>query len=244
MARRRNSAGTDSAAGAGALRSPGFLIAGVVVALAIIGAVVAVLGAREQDVSSSPPASASPSGPAPGSECRPTDTAQTVPQTAPAGVTWELFANIAIPSSPTAGPLIVKDGVARCYAHTPVGALIACQQISVRAGFGPNWRAIVEQQMVPGPGREAFAKARAGFVPNSNPGTYMQTAGFRFVSYSPQTAVIQLVSRAPDGGLWTTTVTMVWSGGEWKLQPTADGNTAPPVQEVPSLEGFVPWGGM
>lgn len=239
MARRR-SAADDT--GAGALRRPGFLLGGGVVAVALIGAVITVLGSGDGGEAAAGP-SAPPSQEAASGACRPTDTDQAIPKTAPAGVTWTLLSNIAIPASSSAGPMIVEGGVARCYAHTPRGALIAYMQIGVRSSFQPDWEQVVDQQMIPGPGRDAFRTNRAGFTPSTQPGTYMQTAGFRFVSYSPQTAVIQTVSRAADGGLWAATGTVVWAG-DWKLQTTQDGKTSTPVEQVVSLEGFVPWGGV
>ncbi|MEW2353743.1 hypothetical protein [Spirillospora sp. NPDC029432] len=219
----------------------------------LIGAVVTVLGSRGDDApAGSPSAAPSPAGtaaaapPAQAAQggCRPTAADQTVPRTAPAGVTWEIFQGIAIPASRTAGPLIVKNGIARCFARTPTGALIAELQIGIRAGFGPAWRNIAALQLAPGPGRDRFLRTRARFTPHGQPGRYMQTAGFRYVTYSPQTAVIQYVSRAPDGGLWTSTATMVWAGGDWKLQVTPEGSTGTPAQRVPSLDGFVRWGGL
>lgn len=230
----------QSTSQASSLRSPRTVVAGVLVLLCLVGGVVAVIAAGDdagRDAQAAPPA-----GNAAGTACRPGESDQAIPRSAPP-VTWTLFNSIAVPKSVTAGPLDVRAEVPRCYAHTPVGALIAQQQISIRAGFGPAWRSIMREQMVPGPGREAFARARAAFVPSSQPGSYAQTAGFRFISYSPASAVIQIASRAPDGGLWATTSTMVWDG-MWKLQPTTDGKTASAAQELTSLEGFVAWGGV
>lgn len=245
MARRHSTEDT----GSDALRRPGFIIAGLVVALALIGAVVVLL-ASPDDKGSGPPGSppvGAPSGnaPAPDAQCRPTDTDQTIPQTPPTGVTWSLLRSVAIPSSPTAGPMIVKDGVARCYAHTPVGALIASRQIGVRSGLSPQWRTVIERQLMPGPGRDTLLKAMATFTPSDQPGAYAQTAGFRFVSFSPQIAVIDIASRSPDdGALGTGTTTLLWDGGDWKIQPTTQGTTITPVQPLASLDGYVPWGGV
>lgn len=224
------------------LRSGRTMAAAGVLFLVVLGAVVVALAVRsdgdpEKPNSAITPATASAGG------CHPTDTSQEIPRAAPPDITWSLFNNIAVPSSPTAGPLDVRDGVARCYARTPVGALIARQQISIRSSFGPAWRPVVQEQMVAGSGRDAFARLRAKFVPSSQPGTYAQTAGFQFLSYSPQSAVIRVASRGSDGRLWATTSTMVWDGS-WKLQPTPDGKTASPAQDLTTLEGFVVWGGV
>lgn len=228
------------------LRSTRTMVATAFLLVVMLGGVVVALSFRGEDEAQGTGPTTPPSGaaqPAAGA-CRPSHTDQAIPQEAPAGVRWELFYNIALPSSPTAGPLQIRDGVARCYARTPVGALIAVQQIGVRAGFGPAWESIVAEQFMPGPGRDAYARSRAAFVPDRQPGAYSQTAGFKFISYSQQSAVVQIVDRATDGGLWATTWTVVWSEGTWKLQATPDGKASSEAQALTSLDGFVAWGGV
>ncbi len=92
-------------------------------------------------------------------------------------------------------------------------------------------------------GRDAFARNRVGIDPHAPPGTYGQIAGFRIVTFTPQVAVVQLVSRFPTSGvLQVTTTTVRWSGGDWRLQLQPDGGTSPTAQAVPTLDGFVVWG--
>ncbi len=77
---------------------------------------------------------------------------------APAGVTWQLWQSVALPFSKAAGPQIVQGNVARCYAHTPTGALLAAVQIQYRLGISSNWRQIADTQIMPGPGRNVFIR--------------------------------------------------------------------------------------
>ncbi|WP_158013636.1 hypothetical protein [Carbonactinospora thermoautotrophica] len=156
-----------------------------------------------------------------------------------------MFHTVAVPSSPTAGPAVVDGDVARCYAHTPTGALLAAWQIGIRYLVADDWRTVVAQQVMPGPGRDTYVRLRAQVTANSDqPGQYGQVAGFKFVTYTPQVAVIQLVSRFPTGSLQVITATVVWSDGDWKLQLQPDGSVSPSAQHVPSLAGFVVWGGV
>ncbi len=76
------------------------------------------------------------------------------------------------------------------------------------------------------------------------PGTYGQIAGFRFVTYTPDVAVIQFVTRFRNGNLQVTTTTVRWLSGDWKQQLQPDGSESPTAQSVSSLAGFVPWGGL
>ena len=224
--------------------------AAVIVALIVLAGVVVVLVTRddEQAPPAASPPSAAPAQPGPsaaGGE-RPAGD-QALPAAAPTGVTWSLFQGVALPSHPTAGPTRVAGPVHAGYAHTPTGALLASPQIGYRHLITPgdDWRRVVEQQVVPGPGRDAFVQAR-GKVTTTDvpPGTYGQIAGFRFVTYSPDTAVIQFVTRFKNGTLQVTTTTVRWVAGDWKLQLQPDGSESPTVQRVDSLAGFIPWGGV
>lgn len=176
---------------------------------------------------------------------------QTVPTVAPSGVTWQLFDALALPFSKAAGPERVEGGQATCFAHSPVGALIAIPQIADRVGLSTNWeqlKQMADSQIMPGVGRDAFLKLAAADLkqpsPPLPPGTFPQLAGFSFITYTPQVAVVQYVSRNDQGGLVQLTQTADWSDGDWKLALLPDGATSPPGQAVSSLVGYVMWGGV
>jgi len=234
----------------------GTVIAALVVALIVLAAVVVILATRGGG------GSASPATPTPRPSSTSTASAQTttstssstlppadqaVPDSPPAGVTWALFQGVALPTSSTSGPLRVAGPVYAGYAHTPTGALLAANQIGIRHVLTPGagWRQVLQQQVLPGAGRDAFSKNRAKVTTiDMVPGTLGQLAGFRFVTYSPDVAVIQLVSRFSTGTLQLTTSTVRWANGDWRLQLQPDGGTSPTAQRVDSLSGFVPWGGV
>jgi len=132
------------------------------------------------------------------------------------------------------------------YAHTPTGALLAATQIGARYLISPgdDWRRVVQEQVLSGPGRDVYVEKRAKVTSSAPPGTYGQFAGFRFVTYTPDVAVIQLVSRFSDGTLQVSTYTVRWVNGDWRLQLQPDGGASPTLQRVDNLAGFVPWGGI
>lgn len=175
-----------------------------------------------------------------------------IPESAPAGVTWSLYRNRLVPFSKTVGPTTGKGDIARCYAHTPTGALIAAAQISARYNAGADWRAVMLALVVPGTDTDAAMVIRAdkaaaretaeppAEAPNSD--RVLQLAGFKFVSYSDDAAVIQLVRSSIDGGqLVSALYTVRWFAGDWKLQVAANASEASMVQRETSLTGFVPW---
>lgn len=243
-------------------RSPftrgGFIAAAAFLALVVAGAVaVAATGgqhpapARAPAADSPAPAASSPTGssasgaasPVAGG-CHPSDTSQQIPQAAPA-VTWSVFKTVAVPSSATAGPMLIEGQMARCFARTPAGALIATWQIYVRSLLSDQWRQVTDAQVMPGPGRDAYVKIRSAYTGDaSDPGVYGQMAGFKFAAYSADIAVIQIITRFSDGTLQVGTATVIWSGGDWRLQLQPGGAAAVSVQSVDSLDGFIPWGGV
>lgn len=189
----------------------------------------------------------------PTSVCPPSDNRdRKVPDVAPPGVTWSMFGNAALPASVTAGPTRSDGEVVRCFAHTPLGALLAASQLSTRYSFAENWQQVMEQSVVPGPDREAawavLAAAEANALtgdPTStsgSTGTRMQIAGFKFISYTDDSAVVQLM-RGTGGGaqLVSALYTVQWLNGDWRLHVAANGSAASMIQKETSLGGFVLW---
>ncbi|WP_149260374.1 hypothetical protein [Actinomadura sp. K4S16] len=211
----------------------------IVVALGVAGCTAK---SRENTAAATPKSTPPATTPA-GARACPTDNGdQSIPTTAPRQVYWKRFKGVAVPFSPSVGPLDVQGDIARCYEHTPRGALFAAVQISVRLDRSTRWRKILEQQVVAGRGKAAYARVRTAGQPVPA-GKAAQITGFRIVSYTPQTAVVGTVSRDPGrGGRTARTTTVKWQG-EWKLAPTPDGSTGSSPQNVDSLSGFVFWGG-
>jgi hypothetical protein len=168
-----------------------------------------------------------------------------VPTSAPPDVRWELFQGLALPTSPIAGPRVVDGPVRAGYAHTPTGALIAAAQISARALLTPEegWRVVVARQLVPNPGRDAFVRLLGALDTDEPPSVpYAQLAGFRFLAYDRQVAVISTVTRSANGVLHAGTDTLRWVEGDWKLEKPPNGLQQPQV--VRDLSGYVAWSGV
>jgi hypothetical protein len=228
----------------------GFLFAGAgVVVIVVLLVFLLTTGDDAQVTAPQQPATS----PAPGATGHPgpTDEGPTdVPTATPDGIRWEIFggtglAGVALPVSEAAGPRQITGSTATGYAHTPLGALLATSQIPVRKLMAPDWKAVVAQQVMPGPGRDAYQVARAQVTDTAvTPGQLGQLAGFKFVNYTPETATIQLVSRFANGGLQMTTITVAWSQGDWKevLQP--DGSDSPNAQNANNQTGYIQWGGV
>ncbi|MFF5893942.1 hypothetical protein ACFY72_35010 [Streptomyces globisporus] len=226
------------------------LFLGVLLILGIVTVVVQQPGGDGNETDAAPGASASSSSPGPapsgsGKGCPDLDASEDLPRTAP-DTSWELTRTVALPVSETAGPARVDGDVARCYAQSPTGALIAAAQISARYVVAEDWQSVVKKQTY-GAGQQPLLEQRTAYEATAEPvapvpGELGQVAGYQFVTYTPELAVLQLVNRFGDSGVMqATTITLRWHEGDWQMElPSA----APPQKTVDDLTGYVPWGGV
>ncbi|GAA1881977.1 hypothetical protein [Streptantibioticus ferralitis] len=241
-------------------RRPGFLAAIAFLALVVVLAVVVVVSSgggkstkpvagpskADGQQTSGGQSTATSSPGSTGNACGLTDTSQTVPSATPPNIKWELFAGAAVPSAPAAGPGKVNGYVASCYAHTPLGALLAVSQIGQRLGVANNAQSaeILKQQAVPGPGLDHDLGVLSSGAQVNDGTPEAQLAGFQFASYSGDTAVINLVDKATDGSYSTATFTARWLGGDWKIQLQDNGADSSTVAQVNGLSGYAAWSGV
>ncbi|MEW2383664.1 hypothetical protein AB0873_16460 [Micromonospora sp. NPDC047707] len=227
---------------------PSFIASAALVLIVIIaGLLVAVLGpdGDGSDVADGTP----PSNPAPAQSGPQQALPTAVPTTAPAGVRWELVGPLAVPVSATAGPTQVTGTTASGFAHTPEGALIAAAQIGMRSSYSLGreyWEPTTERQFVPSADRDRLlAEHRASDSRPADSGAQSQIAGFSYQSYTPDTAVIGLVLRAPSAGTpryHVLSLTLLWRDGDWRMQAPPGGAWASVNRVTSDLTGVVEWG--
>ncbi|GCD96913.1 hypothetical protein [Embleya hyalina] len=170
------------------------------------------------------------------------------PATAPSGVRWEIFRTLSLPYSVAAGPKRIQGEVARCFEHTPTGALFAVAHITARFILSPEWNSVVKYQVVSNSEVERYRMIRLGeeleagtpAIPRS--GEVTQLAGFKFVRYTGDSAEIAIARRDMQGLLIAFHQTVVWENGDWKLVLGANGTDSTSVERLNSLMDFVPWG--
>jgi hypothetical protein len=161
-------------------------------------------------------------------------------------VTWEVFNGAVVPVSEEHGPRVVDGAIARCYSRTPTGALLAAAQIGLRILVDPDGGvAIAREQTVPGPGRDALVTAlrERGRPGPATPGELCQVAGYRFVAFSPQEAVIALASNCGDN-FQLTESRVQWYEGDWREVRQPDGGSSPTAAVLPDLSGMTIWSGV
>jgi hypothetical protein len=196
-------------------------------------------------------APASPAGAAgPGGQGQPW-----VPRMSLASVRWSGFYGVELPVSAQAGPFGTSGGIAAGFAHTPLGALLAAVNIGVRANaqWGPRIFTTVVRGQVTGPDAAALLTAcqaaydqaaQSGQVAGGQPlGTvHVTEQAFRWITYTPAAAILDLVSAGPgDGGATvraSVQMEVVWDGGDWKVVAPPGGDWGNSAAELSSLAGY------
>ncbi|WP_432032044.1 hypothetical protein [Streptomyces antibioticus] len=175
--------------------------------------------------------------------CRTDDGTAAEPSgTAPEDVAWRPLGVTKVPVSASAGPTRIEGPLWWCYAHTPTGAVLAAHIIPSHMS-GSDWRTVTEQQVVAGQGRDMFTFQRATVQDTDTPtgAEVASYAGFSVVSYEDTAAVVRLLLKSAQGYA-VTTISLRWSGGDWKVRPDANGSLHSPVSAVQSTNGFTLWG--
>jgi len=174
--------------------------------------------------------------------CRTDDRDTARPTTAPTDLKWQQLLAIMAPTSPSAGPLHTDATMWWCFAHTPTGAVLAAHVIPVELS-GVSWRIVAEQQVVPGEARDSFvankAQAEEKNLEESAVGRFV---GFSVASYSGDSATVRLLLTNPMGGYLSTSVSVRWRDGDWKVALLDDGSLYPSVKNQATPNGFIMWG--
>jgi hypothetical protein len=178
-----------------------------------------------------------------------------LPRPGLAGLRWDGYHGVQLPSSPAAGPHHIDNGLAWGFADTPLGALLAALNIAVRANaqWGPDVFVPTIRDQVTGPGAAALLAScqadygqasQAAHITGGRPlGTVSVTEeAFRWAGWSPAGATVDLVSVGPGSQGVTirasTRVEVVWSGGDWRVVAPPGGDWGNAATWLTSLAGY------
>lgn len=162
------------------------------------------------------------------------------PAAPPEQVTWQNYREIALPVSAVSGPK-QSSTAATGFEQSGQGAGLAAIQTSVRMSVAPDeqWTEIARESIAPGPGRDAFMVNRAQ-VSVDGQGTDEEfrptIRGYTVDEYSPERAVISVVTEYSDGSLLSTRQEVVWRDGDWKLviaDPEGGSAASRSIEQVP-----------
>ncbi|WP_444950566.1 hypothetical protein [Micromonospora ureilytica] len=167
----------------------------------------------------------------------PASPASTLP---PDDLTWRVLGSgKRIPVSASSGPRDADAHLLRCFAHTPLGAVLAAHVVPTQLGER-GWQATVHHQVMAGTGRDVLA-GRLGFATPGTGGGHGSYVGYTVVTYSPEAARVRLLVRTTAGQHVATDVDLRWDAGDWKIQPSRVGEVRTPSETVLGNAGFTMW---
>ncbi|MEU1603147.1 hypothetical protein [Micromonospora matsumotoense] len=174
-------------------------------------------------------------------QCPPRPVVAAGPAVPPDDVAWRtLDGGDRVPVSATQGPSRTADGVLGCFAHTPIGAVLAAHAVPTQLA-GATWRTVADRQVLPGPGRDVLVarlEAAAGVVTSRGGGSY---AGFTVARYAADAARVQLLVKTGAGGYVATLVELRWDAGDWKVVPSRAGVVYASIGTVTGSAGYTLW---
>ena len=226
---------------------PKFLIAAIlVIALIVLGVVLALSGRDEPAGGPSTPTTTSTAS-APvnaGSEsvCGLPGYADSGTLTTAPAAEWLFQGTTAYPTSSEYGPGATSpEGVRYCFQHTPTGALFAAANAIVQGSFVDTSVPWIEYFLsVETPNRDQLVNDTPM---GSSEETRMNIVGFRVLAYDGETARIDMAVRAVGAGntvYGSAVYDLVWEAGDWKLLPV-DANNPLRLAQIPDPSGYIAW---
>ena len=150
-----------------------------------------------------------------------------------APVTWMQVGPVQLPFSDTAGPKVQEGVLARGYAHSADGALIAALQISMRVYALSGTDEILSSQILGGDAARDEVRTQAARLQASlDPGQVLPRA-FAWRLYQPYDdgdTTFDIATQAAESGQYQVfRFTVVWVGGDWRYQPNFYPSPSDPI---------------
>lgn len=220
-----------------------FWLSGALLVLVLVVGVVVAVAPRNADENAAPvPTSTVPAPDTSDSICGLPAGDQSIPTVSAPDTVWELVGKMAAPTVENVGPGVINDdGIRTCFAHSPMGAVLAYANYGVLGSHPELAYPAMEYAVAPGPGREIALEGVRTNTPQGNGGT--QYVGFRVESYTDAQATVSLAARNAHGVLAEITADLVWIDGDWKMSVQDNGQSKYAARAIPNLAGYVPWSG-
>lgn len=141
------------------------------------------------------------------------------------------------PEAESIGPL-VDSPLRSCFEHSAEGALYSSAWTLVQIN-DPEVRDIALDELLTGPGHEAAKKSLRDSKTRHGESSF-HIAGYRYLSYSPQRATIQLMVQTSSGDYRSMDMVMVWENNDWRLHVPQ--NVKNSISRVTDTSRFIVWG--
>lgn len=159
----------------------------------------------------------------------------------PEDVSWAALGATDAPTSGQMGPgLVDEDGLRRCYARTPAGAVLAAANILAMGAEPSMVRPMLERAVMPGAGQDVALAALDAQIGSTQVTVRYDLTAARLVSYDGTRAQVDVGISTTDQLYLSQVLTMQWSGGDWLVALTTDGQLGSAMGKVSSFVGYVP----
>ena len=219
-----------------------------VAALVVIAALLAGCAPARHDATATAPdapsANPTPTDPGPAavsdSVCGLPAGDQEPPDSALGPATVRVGDGLAVPSVRGVGPG-VTEGVSRCFAHSPTGAVVAAANFIVWLSSNQRLDEVTTTLIAAGADRDRMlAEVRSSWDGSTVPA--FAVVGYKVeVRGADEVLVTIAASPASDRSravAWP--LVMVWADGDWKVKPPSNGRWGQTA--VTGIAGFIPWG--
>jgi hypothetical protein len=202
-----------------------------------------------------------PKRPAPAVLATPVAVLDPAPKADTTAVAWADYSGLVrLPVSPADGPRDTGYGLARGFARTPLGALLAAVNIAVRtnAVWGPAvFEATIKHQVVGDDTdamlsemRDAYESGRreAGVADGARlGGPVARVEAYRWQGYTPLEATVDMVTaRQGDDDLtyrMATRAQVRWDAGDWRVLVPPGGAWGSAATPLDSTDGYTAFAG-
>lgn len=159
--------------------------------------------------------------------------AQAVPSVSPpAGTHWATVGSMQAPQAPSLyGPQGTEGVFNTCFAHSPSGALLAAINLWAE-GTAANPSQVFQKLGVGAPRNLGNNQRLDAAGP-------VQLAFYKYDSYTPGKAVVDVVIKGAQGRLVAISTPMIWNGDDWRYAFPPHGS--PSLEVIQDTTGYVQW---
>ncbi|MFD3706165.1 hypothetical protein ACFWUP_23750 [Nocardia sp. NPDC058658] len=155
---------------------------------------------------------------------------------APTELRWHSWRGIDLPYA-RQGPRNTDTAAVSGFDQSPAGAALAAIHASVRMAIAPDnqWPQVGQTMLAPGPGRDAWAGARAQVSIAEPAGPEGPTIlGYTVTTFLGADAAIEIYSSYRDGSLTCHHANVVWLDNDWRLRLSLPGQPVVAVESTPA----------
>lgn len=167
---------------------------------------------------------------------------QEPPDSALGPATVRVGDGLAVPSVQGVGPG-VTEGVSRCFAHSPTGAVVAAANFIVWLSSNQRLDEVTTTLIAAGADRDRMlAEVHSSWDGSTT--VPLAVLGYGIEVRSPDEALVTIAASLPSDAPRTVTawpLVMIWSDGDWKVKPPSNDRWGQEtIRSLPDA-GLIPW---